>query len=57
MPTHSNIEAQQVTDHSRDSRQDDHSSNVIDERVHRQSQQTKRCVKLLSQMKEFNDDT
>lgn len=44
MPTHSDIEAKQVTDHSRDSRQDDHSGNVIDEGVHRQPQQTKRCV-------------
>lgn len=45
--THSDVEAQQVTDHSRESRQDDHPGEVIDQRVHGQAQQSERSIQLL----------
>lgn len=45
--THSDVEAEQVADHSGDCRQDDHACDVIDERVHSQPQQSEGGVKLL----------
>lgn len=46
-PTHSDVEAQQVADHGRDSGQDDHPGEVVDQRVHRQAQQPEGGVQLL----------
>lgn len=45
--THSDVEAQQVADHGGDGRQDDHSGEVVDQRVHGQAQQPERSVQLL----------
>lgn len=45
--TDPDVEAQQIADHSRDGRQDDHSGEVVDQRVHSQAQQPERSIQLL----------
>lgn len=47
--THPDVEAQQVADHGRDGGQDDHSGEVVDQRVHSQAQQPEGGVQLLGQ--------
>lgn len=43
----SDVEAQQVTDHCRHSRQDDHFGDVVDQRIHSQTQKSEWSVQLL----------
>lgn len=47
--TDPDVEAQQIADHSRDGRQDDHSGEVVDQRVHSQAQQPERSIQLLGE--------
>lgn len=49
--THSDVEAQEITDHSGDSGQDDHSGEVIDQRVDGQAQQPERSIQLLVEIR------
>lgn len=49
--SHPDVEAQQVADHSRHSGQDDDPSDVVDQRVHSQTQQSKRSIQLLEQVR------
>lgn len=49
--SHSDVEAQQVADHSRHGRQDDHSGDVVDQRVHSQTQQSERNIQLLGEVR------
>lgn len=45
--TDSDVEAQQVADHRREGRQDDHPGEVVDQRVHSQAQQSEGGIQLL----------
>lgn len=45
--SHSDVEAEQVADHSRHSGQDDHSGDVVDQRVHGQTEQSEWSIQLL----------
>lgn len=45
--TNSDVEAEQVTDHSGHSRQDDHFGDVIDQRVYSQTKQSEWSIQLL----------
>lgn len=45
--TYSDVKAEQITDHSRHSRQDDNFGDVVDQRVHRQTQESERSIQLL----------
>lgn len=49
--THSDVETQQVADDSRHSRQDDHSGDVVDQRVHGQTQQSEWSIQLLGEVR------
>lgn len=49
--THSDVEAQEIADHSGDSGQDDHSGEVIDQRVDGQAQQPERSIQLLVEIR------
>lgn len=49
--SHPDVEAQQVADHSRHGGQDDDPSDVVDQRVHSQTQQAERSIQLLEQVR------
>lgn len=49
--SHPDVEAQQVADHSRHGGQDDDPSDVVDQGVHSQTQQSKRSIQLLEQVR------
>lgn len=49
--THPDVEAQQVADHSRHGGQDDDPGDVVDQRVHSQTQQSERSIQLLEQVR------
>lgn len=54
--SHPDVEAQQVADHSRHGGQDDDPSDVVDQRVHSQTQQAERSIQLLEQVRVTQDN-
>lgn len=52
--SHSDVEAQQVADHSGHGGQDDDPSDVVDQRVYSQTQQSERSIQLLEQVRRWH---